>query len=119
MWRRRQNTVVCLAEADGVITVTGSRHLSDDEVTELVAHWREGRDEVANALQRESDENFGIAEGYAKALRQIVSTLGPAPAGCSECCEGCNCEMDEALRIASEALDVPRMRAPLVIQEEL
>lgn len=40
------------------------------------------------------------------ALRRIVQVLGPETAGCGDCCEGCNVEMSEALRIARQTLGI-------------
>jgi len=47
-----------------------------------------------------------------KALENIVNALGPAlTGGCKENkCEGCKYEMDEALRIAKDALGAAERR---------
>lgn len=39
------------------------------------------------------------------ALEEIICTLGPSP-GCKNCCDGCRAEIEIALQVALNALEV-------------
>lgn len=61
---------------------------------------------IPEALSPRHASPTGAEERMNHALRQIVAVLGPNTAGCSEnTCQGCRFEMQEALRIAKEAID--------------
>ena len=90
----------------------------DDKPEALAERWAGCHKAVTDALDSDTELLRGALETAIKcgdtqreklaaareALEHVVTVLGPDPGGCSECCEGCEVEMSEALHAAGAAL---------------